>query len=225
MTSVILAPSVPRRRGDTGEGNKPDRIRIRIRSGPPEAPAHLVPSTVCGGSESGCETDSERRATVPEPVRGSDSVHIDAAPDVVWNLISDVTRMGEWSPETYAASWTGSESRPVVGARFAGKNRHGWARWTGRCEVTVAEPAREFAFVRRGPDGGTTWRYVLETEDRGTKVTESFNQAKLPPLPLRLFGTVAFGSDRQALLLESVRTSLQRMKEGAEQTRATNPGD
>jgi hypothetical protein len=152
-----------------------------------------------------------------EPVRGSSSIHIDAAPDVVWDLVSDVTRMGDWSPETYAAAWTGAESRPVVGATFAGKNRKGRIRWTGKCDVTEADSGREFAFVRRGPDGGTTWRYTLTPAEGGTDVTESFTQAKLPPLPLRLLGRIAFGADREQLLCESVRTTLRRLKTAAEQ--------
>lgn len=152
-----------------------------------------------------------------EPIRGSESIHIDASPDVVWNLISDVTRMGDWSPETYAAAWTGADAKPVVGATFAGKNRKGRIRWTGKCEVTEAAPGKEFAFVRRGPDGGTTWRYALTPEDGGTRVTESFTQAKVPPLPVQLFGRIAFGSNREELLGESVRATLQRLKAAAEQ--------
>lgn len=155
---------------------------------------------------------------MPEPVRGSDSILIDAPPDVVWAMVSDVTRMGEWSPETRAASWTGGSSGPKAGATFAGKNRKGFARWTGKCEVTVAEPGREFTFVRKGPDGGTTWRYIFEPDGTLTRVTESFSQAKLPGAPLRLVGSLLFGSDRQALLMESVRTTLSRLKASAEKS-------
>ena len=124
---------------------------------------------------------------MPEPVKGSDSIVIEAPPEKVWSLISDVTRMGEWSPETQSAAWTGSASGPSPGATFAGKNRKGWMRWTGRCEVTVADPGREFTFIRRGPDGGTTWSYVLEPENGATRVTESLIHAYSPPPPLRHF--------------------------------------
>lgn len=152
---------------------------------------------------------------MPEPVQGTESVHIDVPPEFVWDLVSDVTRMGQWSPETQSAAWT-SGSGPAVGATFAGKNRRGRMRWTGRCEVTVAERGREFTFVRRGPDGGTTWSYKLEPEGSGTRVTESFRQAKLPPAPVRLIGQVLFGADRQRMLEDSVRTTLSRLKATAE---------
>ena len=150
-----------------------------------------------------------------EPVHGSDSIHIDAPPELVWDMVSDVTRMGQWSPETQSAAWT-SGSGPALGATFAGKNRRGWVRWTGRCEVTAAERGRDFTFVRRGPDNGTTWSYVMESEGGGTKLTESFNQARLPALPVRLVGRVLFGADRQRLLEDSVRTTLARIKSAAE---------
>jgi carbon monoxide dehydrogenase subunit G len=145
---------------------------------------------------------------MPEPVSGSESIDIAAPPEFVWRLISDITRMGEWSPETSTATWTGGSSGPIVGAAFVGHNRRGRLRWKGRCEVTVADEPREFAFVRKGPDGGTTWRYRLEADNGHTTVTESFSQAKLPPLPVQLFGRLIFGSDRHQQLLNSVGTTL-----------------
>src|SRR5262249_43026401 len=125
-------------------------------------------------------------------------------------------RMGQWSPETRSASWTSGSTGPASGATFAGHNRKGMMRWTGKCEVTVADPGREFTFVRKGPDGGTTWSYRLEPDGGATKVTESFTQARLPAAPVRLFGRVAFGADRQTQLLTSVRTTLQALKGAAE---------
>jgi uncharacterized protein YndB with AHSA1/START domain len=153
---------------------------------------------------------------MPEPVNGSVTTEIAASPESVWELITDISRMGEWSPETESATWAAGGSGPVVGASFVGHNRRGWLRWKGRCEVVAADPNREFAFVRKGPDGGTTWRYLLEAGDSCTKVTESFSQAKLPPLPVQLLGRLAFGTNRQEELLKSVRTTLSRLKTAAE---------
>jgi hypothetical protein len=53
-------------------------------------------------------------------MRGSVTVHMDASPDRVWELVSDVTRVGEFSPETFEAEWLGGASGPEVGARFRG---------------------------------------------------------------------------------------------------------
>ena len=37
--------------------------------------------------------------------RGEVRVHVDAPPDVVWALVADLDRMGEWSPECYRVEW------------------------------------------------------------------------------------------------------------------------
>src|SRR5438552_2915615 len=64
-----------------------------------------------------------------ERVRGQVSVTIGAPPEVVWRMIADVRRMGEWSPETYRCEWIAPATAPVVGARFRGYNRRGLLRW------------------------------------------------------------------------------------------------
>jgi hypothetical protein len=38
---------------------------------------------------------------MPTPQRGRASIDIAAPPDVIYDLIADITRMGEWSPECY----------------------------------------------------------------------------------------------------------------------------
>ena len=99
-----------------------------------------------------------------------------ASPDAVYALVSDVTRIGEWSPETTSCRWLGGASGAAVGARFAGSNRHGWRRWTTVCTVTAADPGRRFAFdVAFGPVPVATWAYAI-APDGGTActVTESW---------------------------------------------------
>lgn len=105
------------------------------------------------------------------------SVHQDiaAAPDVVWGLISDITRMGEWSPESTGGTWVKGATGPVVGARFKGKNRNGRKSWSTDCTVVEAEPGRTFAFaVTSGPFSVATWRYDIEPTSTGCTVTETW---------------------------------------------------
>ena len=108
-----------------------------------------------------------------------DSVSIDIAapPDRVYELVSDITRMGEWSPECYRCAWTKGATGPAVGARFKAKNKGGRGpSWFNTPTVTAADPGNEFAFNRSGPGiGSYTWRYVLEPTPTGTKLTESFD--------------------------------------------------
>jgi uncharacterized protein YndB with AHSA1/START domain len=156
-----------------------------------------------------------------EPLKGSESIHIDAPPERVWDLVSDVTHLGQWSPECTESRWIGGASSPAVGARFRGRNKYRWARWTGSCRITLAERGKEFTFVRTAPlnlDGGTTWRYTFEPEDGGTRVTESFQQGKVPPQPALTLvrSMVGVGEPRRQRMLDGVRTTLERLKAAAE---------
>ena len=54
------------------------------------------------------------------PLHGEVSLHMDAPPEKVWDLVSDVTRIGEFSPETFEARWTRGSTGPEVGASFKG---------------------------------------------------------------------------------------------------------
>ena len=105
------------------------------------------------------------------------SVDIAAPPEQVYDLVSDITRMGEWSPECVRCTWTKGATGPVAGARFKATNKGGRGpAWFNTPVVTVADPGREFAFNRSGPGiGSYTWRYVFEPTPTGTRVTESFD--------------------------------------------------
>src|SRR3954470_15389687 len=113
-------------------------------------------------------------------MRDSVTVHMKASPDEVWALVSDVTRIGSYSPETFEAEWLDGATGPAVGASFRGHvKRHGKGPiyWT-TCTVVACEPGRDSAFAV-GPEGKqlNTWRYQLEPVGDGTDVTESFQLA------------------------------------------------
>jgi hypothetical protein len=102
-----------------------------------------------------------------------------APPDRVYELISDVTRMGEWSPETTACVWLGGATGPEVGARFRGRNQIAWRRWSTTCTVTAADPGRRFAFrVTSGPLAVADWAFDIEPTPDGCRVTESFTDQR-----------------------------------------------
>ncbi|HRW36457.1 MAG TPA: SRPBCC family protein, partial [Aquihabitans sp.] len=70
------------------------------------------------------------------------TVHMDASPADVWALVADVTRIGEFSPETFEAEWLDGATEPAVGARFRGhvkRNGRGPIYWSP-CEVVECEP-------------------------------------------------------------------------------------
>src|SRR3954469_12481041 len=115
---------------------------------------------------------------------GHESVVVTARADLVYDLVAELTRMGEWSPECQAVEWEGGATGPAVDARFVGHNRggpFGLMRWSRHGRVLVAEPGREFAFTtEEGGREGTVWRYSFEPVDGGTRVTESYHVEWIP---------------------------------------------
>ncbi|MEX1007732.1 MAG: SRPBCC family protein [Acidimicrobiia bacterium] len=71
---------------------------------------------------------------------------VDAPAEQVWTMVSDVTRMGEWSPENVGGTWLGGATGPQPGARFRGTNRNGTKKWNTVATVVDAEPGRRFSF-------------------------------------------------------------------------------
>lgn len=143
-------------------------------------------------------------------------MHIDASPVAVYTLVSDVTRMGEWSPETYRCEWVDGGG-PQVGARFKAWNKRKVARWSNTPEVIAAEPGREFAFRRRASGTVAAWRYRLDPAGGGTDLTESYVLEKPPPGFLNWIFTAMMGvNDRDADLRDGMAKTLARIKAIAE---------
>ena len=101
----------------------------------------------------------------------SESIAIARPADILYDIVSDVTRMGEWSP-ICKACWWDAGGGPRVGAWFTGRNETSERTWETRCEVVVAERGREFAFVVGG--SWVRWGYTFTPVEEGTEVTESW---------------------------------------------------
>ena len=151
-------------------------------------------------------------------VRREASVVVLADAGRVWSMVTDVTRMGEWSPETERAGWIDGATGPAVGARFKGHNRKGRTRWSTTCEVIESEPGQAFSFVvGKVAKPATVWRYRFEPVAEGVRVTESFELTKPLGFGSRLVTRVTTGvKDRPADMEEGVRATLAALKRAAE---------
>ena len=95
----------------------------------------------------------------------SESIRINASPEVVYDLVADVARMGEWSPEATGARISKPGPTRKVGDTFTGTNKHGLARWSTQCTVTQAKRGEEFEFtVEFKPFKISTWRYEFAAD-------------------------------------------------------------
>jgi hypothetical protein len=140
------------------------------------------------------------------------TVHMAAPPGKVWDLVSDVTRIGEFSPETFEAEWLEGATGPVAGAKFRGhvkRNGIGPIYWI-TCTVMVSDPGREFTFGTGPSDNPmNVWSYKLVPNGDGTDVTESFALAN--KVFFRVYWAV-LGWARGRTNRNGMRTTLERMK-------------
>lgn len=150
------------------------------------------------------------------------NAHVAAPAETVYDLVADVTRMCEWSPENTGGEWLDGARGAAVGARFRGRNRRRMG-WSTTAVVTEAERGRAFAFaVGRDAPGrpDTRWRYdFAPAAGGGCEVRETCEVAK-PPGPLgRLLtrlGTGVSWDDRPADLVRGMEETLRRLSVAAE---------
>jgi len=150
-----------------------------------------------------------------EGIEGRATIQIQAPPEKVYDMITDVSRMGEWSPETVRAEWVGGVTGPAVGARFKGHNKLGLARWSTTPTVKVADAGKEFSFETGKPGKeATRWTYRFVPKDGGTEVTESFEALRYGAF-MKL---TAKPDKRTAKLTGDIQQTLERIKQAAEGT-------
>ncbi len=146
------------------------------------------------------------------------SEQIGARPDLVWELVGDPTAMDGLTEECVAMTWTGGSTGPSVGARFRGRNRSGWRRWSTSCTIVRYEPGSEITWdVASGPLPVARWGYHLEPgEDEGTTVVHETFEDRRGPI-LRALSPVIRGTrDAEGLNRANMATTLSRLKARAE---------
>lgn len=149
----------------------------------------------------------------------TEEIVVAATPERVYDLVADVTRTPELSPEVVSARWLDGATGLAVGARFEAVNTsRAGRRWRNRPVVTAADRGREFAFVRTEAFAGSlTWRYRFEPVDGGTRVIESYSVDR----PVSRLGWFAIervfrAGDRREELRAGMRTTLERLRALAE---------
>lgn len=143
------------------------------------------------------------------------TVHIDARPDVVYELVTDLPTLASLAEEAVSMEWRKGDAA-CPGAVFTGHNKNGALSWNTRCTVTVAEPGRRFGFdVHYTVIPVARWQYDIEDADGGCRVTES-TWDRRPGWFRKLAGRSTGVSDRAVANAEHIRLTLQRLKQRAE---------
>lgn len=131
-----------------------------------------------------------------------ESITVHASPESVYDLVSDVTRTGEWSPVCTSCWWHDSGSARV-GARFTGRNERSGRTWETVSEVVAAERGREFAWVVG--EGYVRWGYTMTPIDGGTELTESW---EFLPAGIAMFHD-KFGEDAPVQIQERTQAAFE----------------
>ena len=147
----------------------------------------------------------------------SSEIEIDATRDVVYALVSDVTRTGEWSPECVRCRWLGGATAAVAGARYRGASRNGWRRWSTTSTIRVAQPGAELVWdVTYLGRPVACWGYRLSELDGGrTLLDESVEDRRERWLQI-VSPWITGARDRAARNADTIGTSLHRVKALAE---------
>ena len=140
-------------------------------------------------------------------------IDIAAPVSKVWSLVSDLSRMPQWSPQCRMMKLLGP-LRP--GTRTLNLNRRNLLFWPTTATITEVVPERKLAF--RIPLNTSVWSYELEPTATGTRLVETrhaengVRAVSTAVTKAALGGVDSFEKE----LLEGMNQSLTRIKAAAE---------
>jgi uncharacterized protein YndB with AHSA1/START domain len=135
-------------------------------------------------------------------------IDIDAPVTKVWTLVSDLSRMPQWSSQCRLMKALGPLRQGTTTINF---NRRGRMFWPTTSVVTEVIPDKKIAF--RVPINRTIWSYELEPTETGTRLTESRHAEN---------GTTAFSNMSVNALMGGVPSFERELVEGMNATLSRN---
>jgi uncharacterized protein YndB with AHSA1/START domain len=140
-------------------------------------------------------------------------IEINAPVSKVWGIISDLSRMPEWSPQCTATKLMG----PLQpGTRAVNFNRRNYLFWTTLSTITEVIPEKKLAW--RVTTNNTVWSYELEPTATGTRVVESRHAENGVKAISNLVVNALMGGvpNFEQELVDGMNMSLTRIKAAAE---------
>ncbi|OMB88878.1 SRPBCC family protein [Mycolicibacterium conceptionense] len=95
-------------------------------------------------------------------------ITIETTPSAVWNIIRDVRRMPQWSPQVVSVKLRDPDEGIGLGTTFTNLNRHGELEWITHGEVVRYVPEKEIAF--RIAENYTIWSFTIGADGAAATV-------------------------------------------------------
>lgn len=145
------------------------------------------------------------------------SREINAAPASVFAALTDITRMGEWSPECHTCTWNEGSSAPVLDAMFTGQNRNDDKEWTTESKIVdLEQDARFFFDCMVGDFVFAKWGYEIAATSAGCTVTEHWQDLR-PEAALERSKVISGVEDRVSHNQAGMEATLARLAAAVEQ--------
>jgi uncharacterized protein YndB with AHSA1/START domain len=140
-------------------------------------------------------------------------VDINAPVAKVWELVSDVQRMPQWSPQ---CRWMKPLGPLRQGTRTLNLNRRNFLFWPTTCTLTEVIPEQKLAFKVNA--NGTIWSYELQPIPQGTRLIESRHAENgVKPISTMTVNALLGGVDSfERELVDGMNISLAKIKAAAE---------
>ena len=141
---------------------------------------------------------------------------ISAPAELVWALVTDLPRMGEWSPENLGGEWVKGATGAAVGARFKGRNKNGSKAWSTSVRVNEVDAPKKFSFALMAlGKNWCDWVYEITPSGAGCTVTHSWIDHR-SKFAIRLGKLVSGGADRSEHNRRNMEATLRNLKTAAE---------
>lgn len=149
-----------------------------------------------------------------------DSIEIEAPRDRVWDVISDIRRLAEWSPQVESTRLSGDHEVVELGTRFTNLNRHGELTWKTHGTIVTFEPGHEIAF--RIEENWAIWSFRIEESDHHTVILTQRRDAPDGVSDLSRDLTEAFMGGQQ-VFTDTMRAGMRQTLREIEKTLRTPP--
>ncbi len=144
------------------------------------------------------------------------SIEIAAPVAAVWDLVSDVRRVSEWSPQVTSTRLRAGFDACELGTQFTNRNKLGDLEWTTHAEIVRFEAEREIVF--RVEENWALWSFTISDGDAGTVLTQRRETPDgISDLSHELTDGFMGGQDAfTETLLAGMRETLEQIKAAAE---------